>query len=150
MIVVTSGYFNPIHVGHLDYLEEAALIGSPHVVIINNDKQVKVKGSFPFMKQGDRAKIVEALACVDSVIISKDKDGSVCKTLEKIRNQYPNEYIVFAKDGDRNINNIPEKEICKKLSIKIISKIGGKKKRSSSELIKRSNDILSHPKGWSI
>ena len=76
-IVVVSGYFNPIHVGHLDYLEEAKKLGEVLIVIVNNDHQVKIKGSTPFMSLEDRLRIVNALDCVSQAIPSLDQDPSV-------------------------------------------------------------------------
>mgnify|MGYP005992794727 FL=1 len=80
-VVVISGYFNPIHTGHLDYIENAAALGDHLVVIINNDEQVSVKGSSPFMDQKARKRIVEAIKNVDSAIVSADTYRAVVNTL---------------------------------------------------------------------
>lgn len=132
--VITSGYFNPLHVGHIECLELAKKLGDNLIVIVNNDLQVKLKGSVPFMSETDRIKIMKSLKVVDYVFLSIDTDLSVCKSIEYIYNEIANVEI-FAKGGDRIINNIPEKEICEKLNIKIIDGLGDKI-RSSSELIK--------------
>ncbi|MBA3047406.1 adenylyltransferase/cytidyltransferase family protein [Patescibacteria group bacterium] len=130
-IVAVSGYFNPLHVGHLDLIKKAKELGDHLVVIINNDKQVGLKGRIPFMGAKDRAEIIKAIRWVDEVFVSIDKDMTVCKSLQKIK---PN---IFANGGDRkNLNDIPEYDICKKLNIKLIDGCG-KKIRSSSVLIKR-------------
>lgn len=130
-VVVVSGYFNPLHIGHLEMIEGAKRLGDFLVVIVNNDKQVKLKGSTPFMDEKDRMRIVGALKAVDKVVLSIDrKDTSQCKTLAKIRPD------VFANGGDRaTIKDIPEADICKKLGIKMVFGVG-KKIRSSSILIK--------------
>ena len=129
-IVAVSGYFNPIHVGHLELIEEAKKLGDYLVVIVNNDEQVKLKGSVPFMKLEDRVKIVEAIKGVDEVFISIDQDKTVRKSLEAIKPD------IFANGGDRkNINDIPEVKICEKLNIKLVDGCG-KKIRSSSILLK--------------
>jgi D-beta-D-heptose 7-phosphate kinase/D-beta-D-heptose 1-phosphate adenosyltransferase len=134
-IVIASGYFNPLHVGHLEYLELAKKLGDKLIVIINNDEQVKIKGSTPFMNQEDRLRIVKGLKCVDEVFLSIDEDASVCKSIEFLaKTKGAN---IFAKGGDRNTGNIPEKEICDKLEIEIIDGLGAKI-RASSELIKNS------------
>ena len=70
-IVVVSGYFNPLHVGHLDYLESAKKLGDFLIVIVNNDDQVKIKGSTPFMSLEDRIRIVKSLDCVSQAVPSK-------------------------------------------------------------------------------
>jgi cytidyltransferase-like protein len=137
-IVLASGYFNPFHVGHLEYLELAKKCGDKLIVIINNDEQVKLKGSAPFMNQEDRMKIIQALKCVDEVFLSIDKDASVCQSIEFLaKTKGAN---VFAKGGDRNTTNIPEKQVCDRLKIERIDGLGAKI-RASSELIKNSQQI---------
>ena len=129
IIVAVSGYFNPLHVGHLEMMEKAKKLGDRLVVIVNNDYQVKLKGRVPFLKQADRMKIVSAIKWVDKVFLSVDRDASICKSLAKIK---PN---IFAKGGDRNAENIPETPVCLRLGIKIVDRGMGKKIRSSSTLI---------------
>ena len=129
--VVVSGYFNPIHVGHIRMIEAAKKLGDYLIVILNNDKQVKIKGSVPFMNQDDRAEIVKAIKWVDEVFISIDKDGSQCESFRRIKPD------IFANGGDRNKGNIPEDVVCKELNIKMIDNVGGEKIRSSSSLIKK-------------
>jgi rfaE bifunctional protein nucleotidyltransferase chain/domain len=128
MKVCASGYFNPLHVGHLEYLEKAKALGDWLIVIVNSDKQVLLKGSKPFMNQADRVEIIKALECVDQVVLSIDEDKTVCKTL---RNLSPD---IFAKGGDRTVDNIPEKAVCEELGIKMVFGLGDKI-RSSSELL---------------
>jgi D-beta-D-heptose 7-phosphate kinase/D-beta-D-heptose 1-phosphate adenosyltransferase len=127
--VAVSGYFNPLHVGHLEMISKAKSLGDYLIVIVNNDKQVKIKGSFPFMHEKDRLKIAESLKGVDEVFLSIDSDSSVCKSLEAINPD------VFANGGDRkNLNDIPECTICEDLNIKMVDGLG-KKIRASSEII---------------
>jgi cytidyltransferase-like protein len=129
--VCVSGYFNPLHTGHISLFKEAKKLGDYLIVIINNDKQVLMKKTIPFMKENERAEIIRNLKMVDRVVISIDKDKTVCKTLNKINPD------IFANGGDRkNIDDIPENEICDKLKIKMIFGIGGKKTQSSSKIIK--------------
>lgn len=120
VVVCTSGYFSVLHVGHVEYLEKAKLLGDELVVIVNNDDQAKLKTGFSFMPQEERAKIILALKCVDRVVISIDEDRTVCKTLEMIK---PN---IFAKGGDQNRNTIPEAEVCNKYNIEIVDGLGDK------------------------
>lgn len=127
--VAVSGYFNPLHVGHLEMIEKAKKLGDYLVVIVNNDKQVKLKGRVPFMNEKDRIKIIKALKDVDEVFLSIDKDKTVCKSLAKVKPD------IFANGGDRkNLNDVPEYEICQKLKIKMVDGLG-RKIRSSSILI---------------
>lgn len=130
-IVIASGYFNPLHKGHLEYLKKAKELGDFLVVIVNNDQQVKIKGSHAFMPEQERMKIIRALRPVDAVFLSVDNDASVVKSIEAVAKKYPGK-IFFGKGGDRNSGNIPEKEICDRLGIKIVDRLGGKVQSSSS------------------
>jgi len=129
VVVAVSGYFNPLHVGHLEMIEKSRKLGDKLVAIVNNDHQVKLKGSVPFMSQADRLKIVSALKYVDEVFLSIDRDATVCKSLAKVK---PN---IFANGGDRkSLNDVPEFGVCSKLGIKMVDGLG-KKIRASSKLI---------------
>ena len=131
IIVAVSGYFNPVHKGHIRLFKEAKKLGDELVVILNNDNQVKLKGSVPFMNQRERSEVVSALECVDSVFLSIDKDRTICESLKVI------EPHIFANGGDRrNTKEIPESKVCKELGIKMVFKVGGRKIQSSSSLIK--------------
>lgn len=131
VVVVVSGYFNPLHTGHLVMISKAKKMGDKLVAIINNDYQVKLKGSVPFMSLADRVKIIKALRDVDEVFISIDKDATVCKSLALIKPD------IFANGGDRkSIGDVPEYSVCQKYGIKMVDGLG-KKTRASSVLIAR-------------
>ena len=125
-VVATSGYFDPLHVGHLECLEMASELGDKLIVIVNSDLQAKLKKGESFMKEEDRMRIVSALKCVDEVFLSIDKDKSQCESLRHINPD------IFAKGGDRTSDEIPEAVVCKEMNIKIVDGLG-KKIRSSSE-----------------
>ena len=139
-IAIVSGYFNPLHVGHLDYMEAAKKIADKLFVIINNDYQVSLKGSTFFMCESERKRIVSALRFVDDTFISRDKDESVLGTLQRIlvshqangRNSF-----IFCNGGDRSNTNTPEERLCSSNSYHLTSvyNVGGKKRQSSSDLI---------------
>ena len=126
-VVAISGYFDPIHVGHLEYINIAKKLGDKLVVIVNNNYQCELKKGKPFMDEKDRVTIVSNLKNVDEVFLSIDKDKTVCASLEKIKPD------IFANGGDRKNYEIPESVICKKYDIKIIDGLGDKI-RSSSDL----------------
>ena len=125
--VAVSGYFDPIHVGHLEYLKLAKELGDKLVVIVNNNHQCVLKKGKPFMDEADRVEIVKALGIVDEVFLSIDQDKSVCASLERVK---PN---IFANGGDRHTGEVPETVVCKTNIIKIVDGLGGKI-RSSSDL----------------
>lgn len=142
-IVITSGYFNPLHIGHINLIRESKKLGDFLVVLVNNDKQVKLKGSVPFMKEQERLEIVKALRYADEVILSVDKDATQAKSLKLIANKYKGD-LCFAKGGDRNFDNLPEseKDVCKKFNIKVLNGVGGDKVQSSSWLLKNTVDKI--------
>ena len=131
-VVIVSGYFDPLHVGHLEYLQMASQLGDKLLVIINNDEQAILKKGESFMSEKDRMEIVFALECVDEVLISCDEDASVCKSLELAAQFKPMADLIFAKGGDRNFGEVPEVDVCKKLGIEMVDSLG-EKIRSSSE-----------------
>ena len=134
--VIVSGYFNPIHKGHLEYFNNAKAICDELFVIVNSDFQRNLKGSKEFQKEEERLIIVSNIKSVDKAIISIDKDRTVCATLEKIANDYSKDYdLAFANGGDQNNDTIPEKAICKKVGINLIDGLGDKI-QSSSWLLK--------------
>jgi len=137
--IITSGYFNPLHTGHISYLNEAKKLGDRLIVIVNNDEQVKLKGSKPFMEEQDRLNIIENLKSVDIAIVSKSEDKSVCEDLRRIRLFFPFDELIFAKGGDRTIDNIPEVDTCKDNNIQMIFGVGCEKTTSSSDILKKVN-----------
>jgi cytidyltransferase-like protein len=140
-IVIVSGYFNPIHKGHIKMIEAASNLG--HVwVIVNTDAQVKLKGSIPFMDQEERIYIIQALKNVDYCSLADDTDKTVRKSLKEIRNIWPDRRIIFANGGDRkDWKDIPESATCDELKIEMIFNVGGEKSQSSSTLIKEASKL---------
>ena len=133
--VVVSGYFDPIHVGHLEMMKLAKQLGDELIVIVNNDKQAKLKKKKSFMSEDDRLKIVKAIRYTDAAFISVDEDKTVCGSLEKVRRNYKDYNIIFANGGDRHSGEIPESKVCKKCDIQMIDGLGDKI-RSSSKIVK--------------
>ena len=134
--IIVSGYFNPIHKGHLEYFEKAKSHGNLLFVIINSDFQRELKGSKKFQDEKERLLIVSSIRTVDKTILSIDTDRTVRKTIEKIHLELGEKYnLCFANGGDQNNNTIPEREICEKLGVKLIDGLGNKI-QSSSWLLK--------------
>ena len=127
LIVAVSGYFDPLHVGHLEYFQLAKQLGDKLYVIVNNDFQAVLKKQTSFMNENDRLEIIKSLSIVDNAILSIDQDKSVSKTLEKIK---PN---IFGNGGDQIKGSILEEDTCIRNNIKIVDQLG-KKIRSSSEI----------------
>ena len=125
IIVATSGYFDPLHVGHLECLEMAKELGDRLIVILNSDLQAKLKKGKSFMNEQDRLTIVSSLKPVDHVFLSIDEGKDVCKSLAYLRPH------VFANGGDRANREIPEAKVCDELGIALVDGLGTKIRSSS-------------------
>lgn len=132
-VIIVSGYFNPIHKGHIEYFENARKCGDQLWVIINSDLQRDLKGSAAFQDENERLKIVSSLRVVDKAIMSIDHDRTVCKTIEDIvkNNSTMHRRFMFANGGDQNNDSIPEAKICKELGVELIDGLGDKIQSSS-------------------
>lgn len=136
-LIIVSGYFNPIHKGHIEYFNNAKLLGDKLVVIVNNDYQRNLKGSKEFQNEEERTFIVSNIKSVDEVFLSVDHDRTVCKSLISLNLKYSEEFILtFANGGDQKVRASPETSVCKQIGIKCIDGLGSKI-QSSSWLLKQ-------------
>jgi len=136
--VIVSGYFNPLHKGHLELLEKAKQHGDELWVIVNSDFQRELKGSIEFQDQDERLLIVRALKVVDFAYLCIDKDRTVKETLAFLHKMHKDNYtLAFANGGDQNNDSIPEFAICDKLKIELIDGLGDKIQSSSWLLDKK-------------
>jgi D-beta-D-heptose 7-phosphate kinase/D-beta-D-heptose 1-phosphate adenosyltransferase len=135
--IIVSGYFNPLHKGHIELFEKAKAKGDQLWVIVNSDFQQKLKGSKGFMEEDERLIIIRAISFVDKAIISIDRDKTQCNTLIDIADNHGMEYeLYFANGGDQNNDIIPEFNVCKANGIGLIDGLGNKI-QSSSWLLKK-------------
>ncbi|MBW3020651.1 adenylyltransferase/cytidyltransferase family protein [Candidatus Woesearchaeota archaeon] len=136
-VTIVSGYFNPIHLGHLRYIQDAKSRGDYLIVIVNNDKQQILKKGKIIMDENERLEIIKELRSVDEVILSIDEDRSVCRTLELIRSEHPDDDLYFCNGGDRpDMDSIPESKL--NIGLKFEFGVGGNDKINSSTNI---NDL---------
>jgi glycerol-3-phosphate cytidylyltransferase len=132
IVVAVCGGFDPIHVGHVRHFKAAKALGDELIVMLNTDKWLKKKKGYVFMKFEERKEVIQSIRYVDRVVPYVElEDGCVAKTLEKYKPD------IFAKGGDRTVDNIPkdEVEVCKRLGIKLVTGVGGEKTQSSSWLV---------------
>jgi len=134
-VVIVSGYFDPLHVGHIECMNLAKKLGNRLIILLNNDKQTELKKGKYFMPAEERKKILEELRCVDEVFESIDEDKSVCESIKAIAEKYLGHKVIFAKGGDRFIYEIPETKLCREIGVEVVDGLG-EKIQSSSELIK--------------
>ena len=134
--IIVSGYFNPIHKGHIEYINIAKSLADSLFIIVNNDNQRALKGSKEFQEETERLLIISNIKAVDQAILSIDSDLTVRSTIAKIAKLYGENYsLAFANGGDQDNQSIPEATICEKLGINLIDGLGDKI-QSSSWLLK--------------
>lgn len=134
--VFTSGGMDPIHIGHVRYLQEASKYGSV-IVLLNSDDWLTRKKGKPFMGFDERREILLALKPVYAVYEVDDRDETVCDALKRYHSILgSSNKFYFAKGGDRGPDNTPELETCELLGIEPLFGVGGEKIQSSSELVR--------------
>ena len=130
--VIVSGYFNPLHKGHLELFRKAKEVGDLLIVIVNNDKQREMKGSKFFMDENERIEIIRELSIVDMAWLSIDEDSTQNATLKVMVDKfYGSMKLAFANGGDQNNDTIPEADICRQFDIELIDGLGDKIQSSS-------------------
>ena len=135
--IIVSGYFNPIHKGHLEYFNSAKAMADQLFVIVNNDHQRELKGSKEFQDENERMIIVSNIKAVDKAILSIDTDRTVCATIKMIAEQFGDKFeLGFANGGDQNNDTIPERAVCEEMNVALIDGLGDKI-QSSSWLLKK-------------
>jgi cytidyltransferase-like protein len=135
-ISIVSGYFNPLHVGHIRMMKAAAELAERLVVIVNNDEQQMMKKGRIITPLDDRLEIVRALRIVDEAVPAIDEDATVKQTLASLRERYPSASLTFANGGDRSATSvIAEAELCEALGIGLQLGVGGTEKADSSSRI---------------
>ena len=135
--IIVSGYFNPIHKGHLEYFNNAKALADQLFVIVNNDHQRDLKGSKEFQDESERMIIVSNIKAVDKAILSIYTDRTVCATIKMIAEQFGAEFdLGFANGGDQNNDTIPERSVCEEMNVALIDGLGDKI-QSSSWLLKK-------------
>lgn len=131
-LVTVSGYFNPLHKGHLDYFEKSKSLGDELLVIVNNDTQRELKNSKFFQDEKERLRIISSLKIVNYTFLSVDKDRTVVESIKRVHALYSKNYdIMFTNGGDQFFSESPEKEICDQLGITIRDGLGEKIQSSS-------------------
>jgi cytidyltransferase-like protein len=144
--VAVSGGFDPIHVGHIRLLREAAKLGDRLVVILNSDDFLLKKKGFVFWPLADRKEMLESIKGVDEVVPAVDKDQTVCATLEMIKPD------IFAKGGIwASEESIPEGAVCRKIGCKLVTHVGGSQVWTETDLSAKVKELgKEHAKGLRI
>ena len=145
-VVLVTGGFDPIHSGHISYLKSARALGDILIVGLNSDAWLENKKEKYFMPFTERKIIIENLSCVDQVIgFQDDTEGSAINALEHVKKLYPEETILFANGGDRNMENIPEMSV---KGVEFLFGIGGDDKKNSSSWILKKWKYFQEERVW--
>jgi cytidyltransferase-like protein len=137
-IAIVSGYFNPIHIGHLRMIKAARELAPHLLVIVNNDKQQLIKKGRILMTEDDRHSIVAELRCVDEAFVAVDDDGTVVASLRRVRELYPDAELLFCNGGDRShAEDVPSAEthLTDEIGLQMVYGVGGEDKSDSSSRI---------------
>ena len=130
-IIMVSGGFDPVHIGHIRMIIEASEHGDV-IVVANSDDWLFRKKGFVFMEFGERAEILASIKGVIKVSGVDDSDNTVCEAIHRLKPDY------FANGGDRGRNNTPEQTLCDEIGVEMLWGIGGENKaNSSSTLVER-------------
>ena len=138
-IAIVSGYFNPIHIGHLRMVKAASRLAPHLVVIVNNDRQQVLKKGRILMTEDDRHAIVAELRCVDEAFVAVDDDATVVASLRRVRELYPDAELLFCNGGDRShaSDAVPSAEthLTEEIGLQMVYGVGGDEKSDSSSRI---------------
>lgn len=138
VLVIISGYFSPLHCGHLDMIEAGAKLGDELAVIVNNNAQQLLKKGKLILEEADRLRLVQALSVVDHAMVAIDDDNTVSASLERLALDFGDHRLIFGNGGDRDSGAVvPESSVCEKYGIEMIFDLGGTEKRDSSTRINR-------------
>ncbi len=144
-IVIVTGGFDPVHAGHIDYINAAAKLGDKLVIGLNSDDWLTRKKGKPFMNWIERFTIMDALKPVHAVIAFEDDDGTAINCIKDVMERYPNNHYIFANGGDRINNNTPELVWANQNNVPNLDFIfgvgGSTKKNSSSWLLAKWNNV---------
>ena len=153
-ICIVSGYFNPIHPGHISMIQDIKMKypDSILIVIVNNDYQVQLKDTVPFLDEYTRCEIVQHIKNVDRVFLSIDQDKTIVQSLKHLISDpiYNNHTIRFCNGGDRKINSSETAEIslCNNYSVEVEYGYGDNKRHSSSAIIEQAYTWIVDRKYW--
>ena len=131
-IVLITGGFDPLHAGHISYINAAKKLGDTLVVGVNSDDWLRRKKGREFMPSSERINIIQNLKAVDHCILFNDTENHAIEAIRNVKLMYPGDHIIFANGGDRTADNIPEMS---EPGVEFVFGVGGEDKKNSSSWI---------------
>ena len=134
-VVCVSGFFDPLHYGHVDALQKAKALANQQsdgcegtlFVLVNNDAQAKLKKGKVFMPCAERCKMVRSLGCVDAVMEAPDTDRTVCRAIQAV---HPDIFAIGLDLGEEYMKE--ERELCQQMGVQVVCPLGERIQSSSS------------------
>lgn len=133
-VVLITGGFDPLHSGHISYIEAAKNLGNHLIVGLNSDEWLCRKKGKTFLPIGERKNIIKNLKWVTGILEFDDRDDTAKDAIRKVRLNYPSDTIIFANGGDRTRYNIPEMNFSDS-NLEFVFGVGGEDKKNSSSQI---------------
>mgnify|MGYP003635262031 CR=1 FL=1 len=134
-VMILSGGFDPVHVGHLRMIQAAAELADTVVVGVNSDDWLMRKKGYVFMPHSERTEIIKGFGGCTRAVGFNDSDNTASDLLRVVRDMYPDKSITFGNGGDRTSDNIPETSAAEESGIQLVWSVGGGKVQSSSTLV---------------
>jgi D-beta-D-heptose 7-phosphate kinase/D-beta-D-heptose 1-phosphate adenosyltransferase len=148
--ILLSGGFDPLHIGHVQMMQNAAKIARV-IVAVNTDEWLMRKKGYIFMPEAQRIQIVQAIEGVDYAFSMRDMppigdnpgsddDNTACAAIRYLSPDF------FGNGGDRKLGAVPEDDVCASYGCKQIYGLGGNDKpQSSSWLVNSAMEQLKNP-----
>ena len=146
-IVIVSGGFDPLHSGHLNLFSSASTVGDL-IVAVNSDQWLINKKGRRLLPFYERRLIISELSDVEDTVAFDDSDGTACDAIQQVVDRFPNRKIIFANGGDRDLNNVPEANLCRELGAELYFAVGGDKVASSSDFLADYVSLETESRQW--
>lgn len=137
-VLVLSGGFDPLHVGHVRMIQSARDLAALVVVGVNSDDWLRRNRGAANMPFEDRREIVASIRGVTSAVGFDDADDTARNLIRMVHTMSPGAKIAFGNGGDRTALNVPEVDLCTELGVDLVWGLGGQRVEASSELTYRS------------
>jgi D-beta-D-heptose 7-phosphate kinase/D-beta-D-heptose 1-phosphate adenosyltransferase len=125
-IMILSGGFDPLHIGHIRMIQAARDAAGLVVVGVNSDAWLERNRGFCFMPLAERCEILASVRGVTSAVPFRDDDDTAIDLIRRVHAMASQgSRIAFGNGGDRTAGNVPEVEVCRNLGVELVFSVGG-------------------------